>query len=112
MCLRNISEMNLRSGIICQNVFRFFLSLEKFLQLLLLEDNICVCTSGLLLPVMTMTVALNTNVIWFSYGAAIPAPSFLDLIIESCIWQRYSLQNLQKEVRFLCVGRNGLFVKK
>lgn len=33
-----------------------------------LGDNICMCALGLILPVMAMTVTLNTNVSWFLWG--------------------------------------------
>lgn len=106
MGFRNISEVNFKSYIICWSIINFFPSLGKFLQLMFLGDNVCMCP--LILP---MTMALNTNVSWFLWdchsGQFIPSPEN-----RSCIWQKHFIKNLQKEVRFLCEGRNGPFMRK
>ncbi|RMC00050.1 hypothetical protein DUI87_23460 [Hirundo rustica rustica] len=63
----------------------------KFLQLMFLGDNICMCASGLILSVMAMTVALNTN----SWEFGIPLCRELAIQYES-LYDYQSLSWIRK----------------
>lgn len=108
--LGTFQRWNLKVTSPVKSIFEFFPSVGKFLQLMFLGDNICMRASGLILPVMAMTVALNTNVSWFIWDCHcryfFPGPGNRELHMA----ETFSTE--PGKVRFLCEGRNSPFMRK
>lgn len=108
--LGTFQRWNLKVTSPAKSIFEFFPSVGKFLQLMFLGDNICMRASGLILPVMAMTVALNTNVSWFIWDCHcryfFPGPGNRELHMA----ETFSTE--PGKVRFLCEGRNSPFMRK
>lgn len=108
--LGTFQRWNLKVTSPVKSIFEFFPSVGKFLQLMFLGDNICMRASGLILPVMAMTVALNTNVSWFIWDCHcryfFPGPGNRELHMA----ETFSTE--PGKVRLLCEGRNSPFMRK